>query len=734
MKHFKLRLALGSALAFCLAAPAFAQEADDAGLDEIVVTADRTGLRALQETPIAVSVVDGDLMDQQGLNTVTDLVAYVPNLAVSRNISGSIVSLRGIGSNGGTDPSVATQVDGVYISNSVAFTDFFDVERVEVLRGPQGTLYGRNTTGGTINFISRRPSDEFGGRMQVSYGNFAAVEASGYVTGPVLGDTLTASLALTYRERDAFFENIAPGGADIDTNNNGGARLQVRWEPAANIDATTRIDYFTADQFIESYDHLLAPLPFAAPLANSLVGSFDEVALNFDQSMTLRTSGISEEINWNFAENFTLTSITSARRFQSRAQNDNDATELNLLAFRSGSDTEQFSQEVDLRYDGDALNFVAGVYYFSATDNPSSRVTAPPSVFTPANRSAARAALPTLETESIAVFANADYEIIDNLSVILGLRYTEETTSFTQHFTATSLNPATFNANLAGFPVNFSIEDSDNALTPKFGLDYEVSDDIFLYASATRGFKSGGFNGQATSPLTAGYAPELIWSYEVGAKTEWFEDRLRLNVTGFRYDYTDLQVRQLLGPGNSVIANAASATVEGIEVEMLARPSPDLQFSAIGSFLDARYESFPTASIPGGFSPYVPNQNCVGGVCTIDASGNFLSDAPEWSGMFAVDYTPTIGAYELAFHVDYSYRSERYFDPSNVAIASQDGYGLLNGNIRFSPLDNSGWEIGLFGRNLTDEDYYQTVSGNGIVPGGIVGDPRTYGVRVGVSW
>jgi iron complex outermembrane receptor protein len=748
MRNFKLNLILGIAfvLPLGLATPALAQDdavegqAPDAAAaqraeeeeNEVVVTADRTGLRALQDTPMAVSVVGGSLIESQGLHTLKDLTVYVPNLAVSRNVGGSIVSIRGIGSNGGSDPSVATQVDGVYIGNSTSFTDFYDVERVEVLRGPQGTLYGRNTTGGTINFISRRPSSQFGGRVQFSYGNYDSIEASGYLTGP-LGENVAASLALTYRGRDGFFENIVPGERDVDSAGNGGARLQVRWDVSPDIDATTRIDYFEADQSIESYDHLLAPVAFAAPLANSLVGSYRAVAINGDQSIDLQTGGISEEINWRVGDRVTLTSLTSWRRFKSTAFNDNDATEVAALQFRSQADTRQFTQEFNLRYVSDRFTAVTGLYYFHSDDQPVSHVEQPPSVATPANRAVIRDASPTLETSSLAAFAQLSYEIVPNLSLIVGARYTTEKTSFDQNFQTTSLNPATPGAIAPGFPILFSVDRRDDAFTPKFGLDFHITEDIMLYASATRGFKSGGFNGQATNPATAGYAPELIWSYETGLKTEWLDRRLRVNLTGFYYDYTDLQVRQLLGPGNSVIANAASATVKGIELEINARPTPDLQIGLIGSYLNARYDSFPTVALAGGFAPYIPNQNCVGGVCTIDASGNYLSDAPKWSGLISVDYTPRIGAHQLRFHVDYSHRSRRFFDPSNVAIASQDDYGLLNANINFGP-PGEGWQVGLWGRNLTNAHYYQTVSGNGLAPGAIVGDPLTYGVRLGFSW
>ncbi len=725
-----------------IAAPSSAQPADSAppqaatpdqqGLSDIIVTGSREGARSLQRTPIAVSVVSSALLESQGISNVKDVVGYVPNLSVSRNISGSIITLRGIGANSG-EPSVTTQVDGVYIANSIAFTDFFDVDRIEVLRGPQGTLYGRNATGGTINVISRQPSDRFEGKARLSYGNYNAVEASGYVTGP-LTDQLSASIALNYSGHDPYFRNIAPGGHGIASGNSGGGRLQLRWAPSSNFTATTRADYSKVDQWYESYDHLLAPATAPAPLANSLVGSYRDVALNANQKIKVKDGGISEDINWQISNHLTLTSITAWRRFLSTAYNDNDATEVNALLFRSTSDARQFTQEVDLKYSSDRLNIVAGAFYFNLQSRPGSFVQQPPSAITPAARAVARGAFGTIYTDSFAVFGQLDYEIVRDLKLVIGLRYTTETNRFDQNFQTTSLNPATLGASSPGFPVIFSIRRKDDALTPKFALNYQANDDVLLFASATKGFKSGGFNSQATVPSTAGYAPELIWSYEAGTKTEWFDKRLRLNLTGFYYDYTDLQVRQLLGPGNSAIANAASAKVKGVELEVVVKPASALQISGSVSYLDAKYDKFPAAAIPGAFAPYVPNQNCVAGVCTINVSGNQLSDAPKWTGLFAIDYSPRIGAYKATAHLDGQVTSSRYFDLSNIPLSRQPSYGLLNASLGFGPDKARSWTLELFARNLTDKKYYQTISGNGLAPGAIVGDPRTYGVRATVSW
>ena len=703
-------------------------------LAEVIVTATKTGPQDLQKTPVAVSVVGGPLLEQQNLNNLQDIVNYIPDMSYTRNVSSSIISLRGIGSSGGS--SVTTQVDGVYIaSDSGLLTDFLDVGRVEVLRGPQGTLYGRNATGGTINIISQQPSSEFGGNVQVVGGNYGTVEGDGYVTGPISGDTVTGSVAVTYRRHDPYFDNYAPGGHDIDNANIGGVRMQLRVAPFDGLVATTRADYSTADQYFESYDHLLAPFA-PAPIASSLVGSYGPVALDGAQELRDWIGGISEDVALNLTDALTLRSISAWRQTRVNAFNDNDATELDLLYYQSTEDNRQLSQEFDLSYKGDRLNGVVGLYYFNDTDNPGSYVQIPPSVITPAAGAATHGAFPDLTTHSAAGFAQGDYEIVSRLKAILGLRYTVETNSMQQDFTTTSLNPARLGASPPGFPIRYYVSRRDHAVTPKFGFDFRAADDVSLYATATRGFKSGGFNGEATSAATAGYAPELIWSYEAGAKTEWLDHRLRLNLSAFYYNYTDLQVRQLLGPGNSVIGNAATAIVKGLELEAVAKPVRDLQISGNVSYLSAKYKDFPTAAIPGGFSAFVPDQHCVAGVCTINVSGNYLNDAPRYSGLVALDYSPQIGGHYVTAHVDLALRSRTYFDPSNVPISSQAGYSLLNANLGFGSGSggDKGWMLQPYVKNATNRKYYLTISGEGLVPGAIVGDPRTYGVRVGYDW
>ena len=703
---------------------------DQSGLSDIIVTGTKLGTQNLQKTPAAVSVIDSKLLDQQGLNTLQDAAAYVPNVTFQRFGTSAGVYIRGIGSNStnaGSDSSVTQQVDGVYIARPTAQTgDFLDVERIEVLRGPQGTLYGRNAVGGTFNIISRQPSNTFGGQVRVGYGAYNEVTAEGFVTGPIVADQLSASLSATYRDHDAYFQNIVPGVPSLGAAHRFGTRAQLRWAPTAAFDVTLRGDYSLIRDIAENYDQLLRPVAFA-PLASSLVGSYRQNAVDGSQNANVDSGGVSLDANYRFGNGFAVKSITAWRKLKSSSNNDNDATEIPVQFLNQTERQRQFSQEFNLNYQAQRLRGVVGLYYFGDQDNQVNFGPVPPSVATPAARSALLNAQASVRTRSYAAFAQGSYEILPHLDLILGARYTTETKDFDQNFARTSLNPATLGISAPGFPILFGIGRTDKAFTPKFGIDYQVTPDVFLYGSVTRGFKSGGFNNAATSAATAGFNPEKIWAYEAGIKTQFFDRRVRVNLTAFDYDYSDLQVRQFISVGNAVISNAASAKVKGVELETLFRPASDVQLSGNVAYLDAHYGSFTAAPIASAYGYLFPT-----GAISFDASGNRIENSPQWSGIAAIDYTPKVGNYRFTAHLDYALRGKVFFDPSNVAIASQGPVGLFNANISVGP--ERGVRIEAFVKNLTDKKYFVLIAGNGLVPAGLSADPRTYGVRIGFEF
>jgi iron complex outermembrane receptor protein len=698
----------------------------DAAIQEVVVTASKTGVSKLQKTPDAISVVSGDQLSSQGVQNLKDLAQFIPNLSFNQNTASAAIYIRGIGSNNtgaGSDPDVTTQIDGVYIARPAGqMGDFLDVDRVEVLRGPQGTLYGRNAVGGTINILSKTPSKEFTGEAALSVGNYNLRQGSVYLSGP-LSTSTQGSLAVNYVNHDGYFENVVAGQHDVGAANHGGVRGQLRWNVNKDIDATTRFDVAYGDEYFVTFSSLITPTAFPS-VANSLIGNFRKVSLNTPQKNRSSSGGLSEEINWHLNDAWSLKSITAARFNKYKFTNDNDSTERNLTIFASEDEDKQVSQEFDLTYTSARFKGVTGLYYFHDTDRQRSFVTVVPAGITNL------AAPPQIDSTSAAVFAQGTYNFTPEFSGLIGARYTHESKTMDQHFEGRFLASGAYRP---GFPVDFSLERTFHAVTPKFGLNWQVTPRAMLYASVTDGYKSGGFNFGATNVATAGFRPEKLVSYEIGAKTDWLDRRLRLNATVFSYDYTDLQVLQLISSGVTSIGNAATAKVQGVELELIAKPTSAVKLTANLSTLDATYKSYPGAVVPSALVPFVTGVVCVGSVCTADASGHRMNAAPKLSGMAAIDYTTTgFGGRTVNAHLDYTWRDRTFFDPSNVDVMSQKAYGLVNAQIGIALSSN--WGLQLWGKNLGDAKYFLVTAGSGTVPNGQPGDPRTVGMKLTHNW
>ena len=715
--------------------PAAADSPGASDLEEIVVTAQKTGASSIQKTPIAVSAFSSaDLKDTLATD-IKDLAPATPNLSISQVGFSAAIYIRGVGTNNifaGSDPDVTTQVDGVYMARPDAqFSDFLDVDRVEVLRGPQGTLYGRNAVGGTINIISLQPSNTFVAQQELTVGNFAMVQEQAYVSGPLVPGTLQASLAVNYLRHDAYQQNIAPGGNDIDNANHGGLRGQLRWEPAEDLVATTRFDWTAARENVESDGNLIAPVP-NAPLADSAIGSNSKVALGLPQRGTQNDWGISEEVNWELNSNLGLKSITAYRNDHFHELIDTDATELQFNSIIEDELEREVTQEFDLQANYTHFEGVTGLYFFHDTDqtlsylleNPSPLVaSSPPGPFT-VN------ATPAISSDAEAAFAQGTYHVTPTVGVTVGYRYTLERKHLDQDFNKFITFPAG-PFEIPGFPFILHASRDFHGSTPKFGINWNVTDDAMLYFSVTRGYKSGGLNYAATSLVSASFEPETITSYEVGAKTQWFDHRLRLNLTGFAYDYKNLQVESLVSPAVIAIGNAATATAKGLEAELTVKPTPTWELTTNLTLLDATYSSFPNAAVASGLVSYVaslPQYDATTG--TFNASGKRLSSAPRVTAFVAAQRDWSVnGGGSMYARAEYYWQDRVYYDPTNVAVQSQGPYGVVNAFIGYNT-PNGRWRAQLWGRNLADKSYLIAAAANGLGPDGFVAPPRTFGVRL----
>ena len=714
--------------------PATVAAPSDDGAQDIVVTTTRQGATLLQRTPIAVSVVSQQGLDRSFASNIKDLVQFTPSLNVAQVTASAAIYIRGIGTNAvfnGSDPDVAFYVDNVYLARAFTqFSEFLDVDRVEVLRGPQGTLYGRNAVGGVVNLISRLPTDTFEGRAQLVVGTYGHVQAQGYVSGAIVSGVLDASLSGSYTRHDGYTKNIVPGAADLGDADRGAFRGQLRFRGIAGVDAITRFDYSKLAENIQAYDVLLRPLPFPTPLANSLVGQYHRIAQNNPQTNRQEVYGISEEINIDLGGSTKLKSLTAYRHSQYRVTTDTDASELTINNAQQRDLSKQFSQEFNLLGKVSIVDYVLGLYYFREHESSLNEGNLLPSVVTPIANATLNQALPATVATSKAVFAQGTVHLAEPLSLILGLRYTEDekkldvTANRFSYATQTTLGPQR-----PGFPFVASVDPKFHATTPKIGLNWQITPDHFAYASYSRGFKSGGNNFGAVSLLGITYQPEKLTSYEAGIKTQWLDRRLKMNLTGFYYDYKDLQVQSLIGPGITLTANAAAATVKGIEFESTARLG-HLDLTGNVSYIDARYKQFASATVPGGFRAFTagdPRYNAAAG--TYNAAGNRLNAAPEVSGSASAQYNVPLHTVNAYGRAELFYQSRVYYDPSNVAISSQAPYALLNLSVGVDSSDGK-WSAQVAVKNVTDKGYLITVAGNGAVPSGYAGSPRTAFVRL----
>jgi iron complex outermembrane receptor protein len=691
--------------------------ADNSSFEEIVITATKMGATRLQDTPLAVSAYSSADLDKTGAKDIRDLAGQTPNLVVAQNGPFAQIYIRGIGSNNsfaGSDPSSTVNIDGVYIARPAAvFNNFLDIERIEVLRGPQGTLYGRNSVGGTINIISRKPDNEFHVKAQGTVANYNLYRGEGYISGPIVKDKLFGSISAMRSKHDGYIKNIVASGNDRGSEDTWGVRAQLRATPTEKLEIIVRADYLKdKGNSIGNTVLLQSFTPVAGgpvdAVTQSIFGDWHKVALDTPSRSDRHVEGVSGEINYQVADNTTLKSLTAYRKSYLNYAIDSDASDLHRQETDQLEDQHQFSEELNLNGKFDRLKYVLGAYYIEEKIITNSDVL----IFTTNRDSHLQ---PTVNTKAYAGYGQADYDVTDQFTLTAGIRYTDEKKHFDQFSNNTSLINGSV---LAGFPKIYSKVGEYKAWTPKFGIQFKPMQDVMLYASITRGFKSGGFNFTSGNVLN-GFNPEKLWAYEAGFKSEFADKRVRLNASAFYYDYKDLQVQAFITPGVTDITNAANATIKGFEAELLTKPVKGLDLGGTLTYLDATYKDFPAAPITGG---------------TFDASGNTLNSAPKWSYTLFAQYNLDLGDKGTAFaRTQFGYKSRQYFTVVNDNIQTTPSYGLLDASAGYTTPD-SHWTIIAYGRNLTNKEYIVSSGSFTARPAGAPGDPRTFGVRASYSY
>ena len=714
-------------------------------IEEIVVTAQKKS-ENLQDVPIAVTALTEDTIEKTRILGLEDVANKTPNFVIGQQSpTQPELTIRGIGSTdreAGSDRSVVVFQDDVYIGRASASTfDLFDLERIEVLRGPQGTLFGRNVSGGAINLISRKPSRERYGKVQVSAGDYGLIEARGLING-ALSETTSGKLAASFRSRDGFYDNRLFGDRESNDLESSSLRGQLLFEPDdltrvfVNLDVSQDEIDGVASKITQGettdagFAAALAPFgpfipdPDEFTVANNKFGDIERDSIALYARVDLeRDYGV-----WTFIPahrrnqlderrdiaGIGFTGMGSASRgFESTAINDETYTS-SSFELRLASNTEE-----------SALDWILGLYYLTEEierDQIRERQ---------ANTAFSRPLFDQdVELTSYAIFGEFAWDITEQLTLTMGGRYTRDDKDFDMSVIntlsaaeqaekqaelgrATSLNPAT---------AEYSADTSDDwsEFTPKVTLEYEASDSVLLYATWSEGFKSGGFVGLAANQAQAqrSFAPEFVTNTEVGAKTTFLDNTLQLNFSYFTMDFEDLQLRDriLTIPGDVTsaivtIANAGEAEIDGFEFEAVIAPSD--WFTAFVGY----------GNLDSEVTRVNPGSNIV--------LGSEIPRAADSTLNVATEFNFPIRQGELELRLDYRQTGDFFFDLNEQAAGEEKSYGLLDARLGYSP-ESGRWDIALWGKNITDEEYRSHVQSIRAGRAGIaqIGNPATWGLTL----
>ena len=669
-------------------------------MEETFVTAEKVGERDVQMIPMAISAVSSSEIARLGTQTLGEGPALAPSVTFSQNTGFGQLTIRGIGANvlyAGADPSSAMYLDGVYLARpAMELVQFLDLDRIEVLRGPQGTLYGRNAVGGAMNLVSRPPTNDFQASAKLTAGSFGALRGDARVSGPIKRDRVMGALAFVRGIRDGYVRDLEHpdhplGGEDVTAAR---GQLRVVFDRRTNLLLSTDVDYQRGTPL--TFNKVLAVKPGFQVDNPPDLHDVRASALAWNRT---RHSGASIRLTTALTPSTTLVSLTAYRKLDFEFFVDADVTELNLLTTHQHERQHQLSEEITISHQQPGLTWVAGLFLFDESDRQSFWV----------DQQQARFQLrlePRVDAASRAVFGQSTFGLTSRLSATAGVRYTNEGKDIDNSGGRYSLDNPSVAA--PGSVYDYSDSISHSAWTPKIGLEMTLPDGALTYVSAARGFKSGGFNPSSTM-AGRGYAPEWAWNYEGGWKSTLAGGRSRVGVSAFFMDYTNLQVQTPITAGIIDIRNAAAATIRGVEVENTSRIGRGIAAGGHVTWLDATYDQYIAVANDGS---------------TGDVAGNRLNNAPEWAGRLWVEWTGQLSrSRRLSIAVDSTAQSTVFYTPFNDSIQRQDPYGLLGARVEYGP-SHGRWSVAAYTRNLTNTDYVTATFGT---------PPTAFGGRPGPS-
>ncbi|MQP75730.1 TonB-dependent receptor [Stenotrophomonas sp. MYb238] len=714
MKRKYLSMAVGCAL---LAPAAFVQAQEQpqpAGqpqatqLDEVTVTA-RRRTESIQDVPVAVSAFGEEQIRDLQASTVEGLQGAVPNMNIAqgRGSANSVnVFIRGIGQPDALqtfDPGVGMYVDDVYYSRiNGALFSLFDIQQLEVLRGPQGTLYGKNSTGGAIKLTTKNPFDNEGGAVEVTAGDYGRLEGRFYVSGK-LSDTVAASIAGAKITNDGYVKD-ADTGRRYNDDDTEALRFKLALNPTDNFRATLSVDTTKQDAALTMGRPMAALRQTSLAPAGVIVlqpgqtGEWNRRArTSFDdgQGQSLKHSGASLAMDWDINGQWTLKSITSYRKLKTESYIDIDASQYELGDVLVALDQDQTSQEFQLHYDnGSNLHATFGAYYMKE-NVPSYQEAYADDLFSflGAKVPFLRTIDDDLTTTSNAAFAHLNWEFVPSWTVAAGVRWTKDKKDYDR--STSTFWGAPFSA--LNETVAFAANASWTAVTPSVSLQKAFGDNLMGYVSANRGFKSGGFNGRANTVYDTQHAkfdPEYVWTYELGLKGSSADHRFRGSAAAFYSNYSDFQARVSQDVGTFPVLNAAKLNIKGIELEGSALLGEATTLSAQVGWMDARYDRFEDFRLDPSYPGFDPNVN-----------HDHVPFSPDWTARVALQHVFALGdSGALTFGGDVSYRGKTWLSVDNRDVLSQDAYTLLGVyGVWDSP--QLAWQVRAGVRNLTDKQY-----------------------------